>query len=209
MGCTSSTRLSLYYCITHEITWELGCRLNNCRCTQGSRVIKQKAWESIRTWQDTHAPMEVKSLASHTGLQDAFFTPNILLQWPISDCTLHMEGTHNLMPSDKRSPSVHHCHHPQVTTIQSQTSAYPSTHTVYQYKIHFFHYFGGIWPYWKMDTGKHNFMRFCCRFKLSKKVEKLSNEQPMKAITKCTLAGLVQYAKKSHQKWDLKLCMHI
>ena len=19
------------------------------------------------------------------------------------------------------------------------------------------HYFGGIWPYWKMDTGKHNF----------------------------------------------------
>ena len=44
------------------------------------------------------------------------------------------------------------------------------------------------------------FMRFCCCFKLSKKIEKLSNEQPVKAITKCTLAGLVQYAKKSHQK---------
>ena len=24
-------------------------------------------------------------------------------------------------------------------------------------KYFFFHYFGGIWPYWKMDTGKHNF----------------------------------------------------
>ena len=23
--------------------------------------------------------------------------------------------------------------------------------------IKYFHYFGGIWPYWKMDTGKHNF----------------------------------------------------
>ena len=44
------------------------------------------------------------------------------------------------------------------------------------------------------------FMRFCFCFKLSKKIEKLSNEQPMNAITKCTLAGLVQYAKKSHQK---------
>ena len=53
------------------------------------------------------------------------------------------------------------------------------------------------------------FMRFCCCFKLSKMIEKLSNEQPMKAITKCTLAGQVQYGKKSHQKWDLKLCMHI
>ena len=52
------------------------------------------------------------------------------------------------------------------------------------------------------------FMRFCC-FKLSKKIEKLSNEQPMNTITKRTLAGRVHYAKKSHQKWDLKLCMHI
>ena len=50
-------------------------------------------------------------------------------------------------------------------------------------------------------------LRFCCCFKLSKKTEKLSNEQPMNAITKCTLAGLVQCAKKSHQKWDLKSCM--
>ena len=31
------------------------------------------------------------------------------------------------------------------------------THTVYLYKIQFFHYLGGIWPYWKMDTGKHKF----------------------------------------------------
>ena len=44
------------------------------------------------------------------------------------------------------------------------------------------------------------FVRFCRCFKLSKKIEELSNEQLMNAITKCTLAGLVQYAKKSHQK---------
>ena len=70
--------------------------------------------------------------------------------------------------------------------------SYLSTHTVYQYKMQFYHYFGGIWPYWKMDTGKHNLMRFCCCFKLSKKIEKLSNEQPMNTIIKFTLAVLVQ-----------------
>ena len=36
------------------------------------------------------------------------------------------------------------------------------------------------------------FTRFCCCFKLSKKIEKLSNEQPTHAIAKCTLTGLVQ-----------------
>ena len=44
------------------------------------------------------------------------------------------------------------------------------------------------------------FMRVCCCFKLSKKIEKLSNKQPMNTITICTLAGLMQYAKKPHQK---------
>ena len=34
------------------------------------------------------------------------------------------------------------------------------------------------------------FMRFCC-FKLSKKIGKLSNEQPTHNIAKCTLTGLV------------------
>ena len=88
--------------------------------------------------------------------------------------------------------------------------AYLSTHTVYQYKILFFlHYFGGYGRTGKWIQENIIFMRFCCCFKLSKMIEKLSNEQPMKAITKCTLAGQVQYAKKSHQKWDLKLCMHI
>ena len=80
-----------------------------------------------------------------------------------------------------------------------------------QYKIHFFSLF---WGNMAILTGKwiqENviFVRFCCCFKLSKKIEELSNEQLMNAITKCTLAGLVQYAKKSHQKWDLRLCMHI
>ena len=34
------------------------------------------------------------------------------------------------------------------------------------------------------------FMRFCCCFKLSKKIEKLLNEQLTLAIAKCTLTGL-------------------
>ena len=38
-------------------------------------------------------------------------------------------------------------------------------------------------------------MRFGCCFKLSKKTEKLLNEQPTHAIAKCTLTGLVQKAK--------------
>ena len=50
------------------------------------------------------------------------------------------------------------------------------------------------------------FMRFCC-LKLSKKIEKLPNEQPTHAIAKCTLTGLVQWAKKSHQKCWLEFKM--
>ena len=33
--------------------------------------------------------------------------------------------------------------------------AHLSTHKVYQYKIQFLLFF--LWPYWKMETGKHNF----------------------------------------------------
>ena len=49
------------------------------------------------------------------------------------------------------------------------------------------------------------FMRFCCCFKLSKKIEKLLNEQPTHAIAKCTLTGLVV----GHMMYDLKfwLCL--
>ena len=36
------------------------------------------------------------------------------------------------------------------------------------------------------------FVRFCCCFKLSKKTEKLLNEQRTRAIAKCTLTGPVQ-----------------
>ena len=59
---------------------------------------------------------------------------------------------------------------------------------------------GGIWPYWKMDTGKHNFHEILLLFKLSKETEKLLNEQLTDAIAKCKLTGLVQQAKKCHRK---------
>ena len=36
------------------------------------------------------------------------------------------------------------------------------------------------------------FMRFCCCFKLSKKIEKLLNKQPTHDIAKCTLTDPVQ-----------------
>ena len=81
-----------------------------------------------------------------------------------------------------------------------QHNAYLSTHTVYWYKIQYFHYFRGYDHTGKWIQENIIFMRFCCCFKLRKKTEKLSEEQLMNAITKCTLAGLVQYAKKSHQK---------
>ena len=78
--------------------------------------------------------------------------------------------------------------------IHSPIWLYPylSTYTVYLYKIQFFHYLRGIWPYWKMDTGKHNFHEILLLFYTAKKIEKLSNEQPTHAIAKCTLTGLVQ-----------------
>ena len=46
-----------------------------------------------------------------------------------------------------------------------------------------------------MDTGKKkkkNHEMLTAFFKLSKKIEKLSNKQLTHAITKCTLTGLVQ-----------------
>ena len=55
-----------------------------------------------------------------------------------------------------------HRHHQNDSCIkmgsdESHFNAYLSTRTVYQYKILKNHYFGGIWPYWKIDTGRHNF----------------------------------------------------
>ena len=86
-------------------------------------------------------------------------------------------------------------------TMTLMKNSYLSTHTVHQYKIKKkIIIFGGYGQTGKWIQENIIFMRFCCCFKLSKKTEKLSNEQPMNAITKCTLAGLVQYAKKSHQK---------
>ena len=40
---------------------------------------------------------------------------------------------------------------------------YLSTHTVYLYKIHF------LWPYLKMDTGKHNFHEILLVFSTEQK----------------------------------------
>ena len=70
---------------------------------------------------------------------------------------------------------------------------YLSTHSVHPYKNFKNHYLGGIWPNRKTVTGKHNFHEILLLFfKLSKKIEKLSNEQQTHAIAKCTLIGLVQ-----------------
>ena len=98
---------------------------------------------------------------------------------------------------------------PQLHCIFLPWPPYLSTHTVYQYKIQVFHYFGGYGHTGKWIQENIIFMRFCCCFKLSKKIEKLSNEQPTHAIAKWTLNGLVQQAKKSCWKWDLKWHMCI
>ena len=72
-------------------------------------------------------------------------------------------------------------------------NAYLLTHTVYQYKMHFFFIIlGGYGHTGKWIQENIIFMRFCCCFILSKKTEKLSKEQLMNAITKSTVAGLVQ-----------------
>ena len=54
------------------------------------------------------------------------------------------------------------------------------------------HYFGGYGHIGKWIQENKMFMSFCCCFKLSKKIEKLLNEQLTHAIAKCTLTGLVQ-----------------
>ena len=66
---------------------------------------------------------------------------------------------------------------------------YLSTHAVYQHKIQLFHYFGGYGHTGKWIQENIIFMRFCWCFQLSKKIEKLSNEQLTQATAKCTLTG--------------------
>ena len=53
-----------------------------------------------------------------------------------------------------------------------------------------------------MSTGVCFYLSMSARvsFKLSKKTEKLLNEQLTLVITRCTLTGLLQQAKKSHWK---------
>ena len=51
--------------------------------------------------------------------------------------------------------------------------------------------FGGYGHIGKWIQENIIFMRFCCCFKLSKKTEKLLNEQLTLAIAKCTRTGLV------------------
>ena len=50
---------------------------------------------------------------------------------------------------------------------------YLSTYTVYPYWIRFFHCFGGIRPYWKKDTGKHNLLGEKIFWKVSKQFERI------------------------------------
>ena len=67
-------------------------------------------------------------------------------------------------------------------------------------KYSFYIILGGYGHTGKWIQENLTFMRFCCCFTLSKKIEKLVNEQQTHAITKCTRIGLVQKAKKYHQK---------
>ena len=53
-----------------------------------------------------------------------------------------------------------------------------------------FLYFGGYGHIEKRIQENIIFMRFCCCFKLSKKISKLSNEQPINAIAKHTLTAI-------------------
>ena len=66
----------------------------------------------------------------------------------------------------------------------------PSTHTVYQYKIVLSLFWGRYGHIGKWIQENIIFMQFCCCFKLSKKTEKVLNEQLTHAIAKCTLTGL-------------------
>ena len=88
--------------------------------------------------------------------------------------------------------SVHTCQSIQFTSVEYS----------------FFITLGGCGYIGKWIQENIMFMRFCC-FKLSKNIEKLSYEQLTHAIANCSLTGLVQQAKKSRWKWDLKLRMCI
>ena len=74
-----------------------------------------------------------------------------------------------------------------MVTIKYRNVTYLSTHTVYQFKVRKKNHRGrGGYGYGKLIQENIIFMRFCDCFKLSKKAEKLLNEQPTHALAKCT-----------------------
>ena len=78
------------------------------------------------------------------------------------------------------------------TSVANCLISYLSTKTVYRYKIFLkIIILGGCGHIAKWIEESIIFMRFCCCFKLRKKIEKLLNEQLTHAITKCTWTGLV------------------
>ena len=79
-----------------------------------------------------------------------------------------------------------------ISCVLNFKNAYLSTSTVYWYKILFFPIIlGGYGHNGRRIQENIIFMRFCC-FKMSKKIQKLSNEQPTHTTAKCTLTGRVQ-----------------
>ena len=108
-------------------------------------------WKTPLAWK--HQPSTSTSLVSW---QISFFLFMDRSQCLIVPCKhLKQNKVHGA-----RAESTHkgntHAHDTPAESYRRRLT-YLSTHTVYWYKIQFCHYFGGIWPYWKMDTGKHNF----------------------------------------------------
>ena len=119
--------------------WRLKTMTNNHKCTSGALNSSM-----IHVW-----------LSHHKSTQ-----PNMhCIDIPLLHAHSHRYWTQNM----EEKATTKYSSHPNkithsilylLTLAAVHTSAYLSTHTVYQYKIH---YFGDIWPYWKMDRGKHNF----------------------------------------------------
>ena len=87
------------------------------------------------------------------------------------------------------------CKHPSRQMTLSHTCQ-PVQFTSIKYSFSLF--FGGEYGH----TGKRiqeniSFMRFCCCFKLSKKIQKLSNELPTNTIAECTLCNRLRNLVRS------------
>ena len=135
---------------------------------------------------------EILLLHTNNSTYNQNLSRNVIRFWPFHSATIFWDRPATLtLKTDYKTKWRCGPKHGYVNEFYCTHTIPVNPYSLPVWKYRFFIILGGYGHTGKWIQENIIFMRFCCCFKLSK-TEKLSNEQPVNAITKCTLAGLVQ-----------------